>query len=88
METISRETKFKLNTISSLLLQFTTVVCGFILPRLILASFGSTINGLVSSISQFLSIIALLEMGVGAVMQSSLYKPLSEKDKDKTTMLS
>lgn len=70
------------NTISSLVFQITTVICGFILPRLILQSFGSEVNGLVNSITQFLGVIAFLELGVGAVVQSSLYKPLAEHDDD------
>jgi eps11R len=58
----------------------TTIICGFILPRLILGHFGTEVNGLVNSITQFLGIIAFLELGVGAVVQSSLYKPLSDND--------
>lgn len=42
--------------------------------------YGSEVNGLVNSITQFLGIISFLELGVGAVVQSSLYKPLAEKD--------
>ena len=68
------------NTISSIVFQVTAVICGFVLPRLILEHFGSEVNGLVSSITQFLQIIAFLELGIGAVVQSSLYKPLAEKD--------
>lgn len=68
------------NTAASLIAQITTFVCGFILPRLFLQHYGSEVNGLVNSISQFLSVIAFLELGVGAVVQSSLYKPLAEKD--------
>ena len=68
------------NTVSSLIAQITTLICGFILPRLFLQHYGSEVNGLVNSISQFLSVIAFLELGVGAVVQSSLYKPLAEKD--------
>ena len=74
--------KMMLNTITSLLLQATTVICGFILPRMILASYGSDVNGLVQSISQFLGIITFLELGVGQVIQSALYKPLARKDKE------
>lgn len=74
--------RLKLNTITSLVLQFVTVICGFILPRLILESFGSEINGLVNSITQFLGVITLLDFGVGAVVQSALYKPLAENDTD------
>lgn len=70
------------NSISSFVLQLTTIICGFILPRLILDSFGSEVNGLVNSITQFLSVIAFLDLGVGAVFQSSLYKPLVQKDNE------
>lgn len=72
--------KLALNTITSVLFQITTLICGFILPRLILSTYGSETNGLVSSINQFLSMIGFLELGVGAVIQSSLYKPLADQD--------
>lgn len=68
------------NTAASLIAQITTLICGFILPRLFLQHFGSEANGLVNSIAQFLSVISFLELGVGAVVESSLYKPLAEKD--------
>lgn len=78
----NRGKKLALNTVTSLSLQVVTVICGFILPRLILGKFGSDVNGLVNSIAQFLGVITLLDLGVGAVVQSSLYKPLAENDKD------
>ena len=77
-----RGKKLALNTITSLGLQVISVICGFILPRLILESFGSDVNGLVNSITQFLGVITLLDLGVGAVVQSALYKPLAENDTD------
>lgn len=76
---MERKRRLALNTCSSLIFQIVTIICGFILPRLILKSFGSEVNGLVNSISQFLAIISFLELGVGAVIQSSLYKPLADK---------
>ena len=68
------------NSILPLVYQVTMIICGFILPRLILGHFGTEVNGLVNSITQFLAIISFLELGVGAVVQSSLYKPLADKD--------
>lgn len=68
------------NTISSLGLQVVTVISGLILPKLIMQSYGSSVNGLVNSIAQFLGFITFLELGVGAVVQSALYKPLAEND--------
>ena len=67
--------------------QLTTIVCGFILPRLILNAFGSNVNGLVNSITQFLGIISFLELGVGAVVQSALYKPLAAKNQDEVSKI-
>ena len=75
-----RKKRLKLNTISSLANQIITIVCGIILPRLILVTYGSEVNGLINSITQFLQIIAFLELGVGAVVQSALYKPLAQRD--------
>ena len=70
---------------ASLLSQITALVCGFILPRLFLEYFGSEVNGLVNSITQFLGVISFLELGVGAVVQSSLYKPLADGDKQQVS---
>ncbi|NJE41514.1 sugar isomerase, partial [Faecalicoccus pleomorphus] len=77
-----RKKRLIYNTVSSLIFQVTTIVCGFILPRLILNAFGSNVNGLVNSITQFLGIISFLELGVGAVVQSALYKPLAENSQN------
>lgn len=77
---INRATKLKWNTIASLSMQIMTVLSGFILPRLILKTYGSDVNGLVNSVSQFLGVISLLDLGVGSVVQSALYKPLAEKN--------
>lgn len=78
-----RSKKAVINIISSLLLQLTNVICGFIVPRLIIQSFGSSANGLVTSITQFLAYITLLESGFGPVVKSILYKPIANKDKRK-----
>ena len=58
-----------------------TLVCGFILPRLIISHYGSYTNGLLSSITQFLAFFSMMEMGVGAVTRASLYDPLARNDK-------
>ena len=77
-----RTKKLILNSVLSLLYEVVAVVCGLVLPRLILQSFGTDVNGLVNSISQFLSVISFLDLGVAAVVQSALYKPLANKDND------
>lgn len=75
-----RTKKLARNTMSSMIYQVMTIGCGFILPRLMLSCYGSEVNGIVNSITQFLQIVAFLDLGVGAVVQSSLYKPLANND--------
>lgn len=70
------------NIISSLLQQIITIICGLILPRAIIGTYGSNVNGLISSITQFLAYITLLEAGIGPVIKSVLYKPIANKDKN------
>ena len=72
-----------LNMISGMVLQFFTLVSGFILPKIILTCFGSEVNGLVSSLNQFLSYITLVEGGITGVIIANLYKPIVEQDNNK-----
>ena len=79
--------KIKTNLIVSIVYQLVAMVYGFILPRLILEQFGSEANGLTQSIKQFLGIISFLDMGVGQVVRSALYKPLEQKDHDQISRI-
>lgn len=69
-----------LNIFAAFLLQFANIAYGFIIPKLILSTFGSEVNGLVSSINQFLNYISLVEGGLGSVYLTALYKPLAKND--------
>ena len=79
--------KLSYNTIMGVLNQVIVLACNFILPRQILLSYGSETNGLITSITQFLGFITLMEMGVGAVVQAALYKPLAEQDHDQLSRI-
>lgn len=76
-----------LNMVSGLLLQLCTLISGFIIPKIILSYFGSEVNGLVSSLNQFLSYITLVEGGISGVIVANLYKPLVERDNDKLSSI-
>lgn len=71
------------NMLSGLLLQIATIISGFIVPRIILSYFGSDVNGLVSSINQFLTYITLVEGGVSGVIAANLYHPLVSNNAEK-----
>lgn len=75
------------NIVSSIIQQIIGVVCGFIVPRLILSAFGSNVNGVVTSITQFLGYITLLEVGISPVVKAALYKPIVKCDKEKIEKL-
>ena len=68
------------NTLSRLLLAVVAAVAGLIIPRLVLSHFGSDYYGVITSIAQFMSYIAVLALGAYSVTQSALYKPLTEND--------
>lgn len=76
----ARNKRAKLNIVVSLLKQVVTMVCGLIVPRLMLVAFGSEVNGAMSSIAQFLSYITLIEGGVGGIARAALYEPLAHQD--------
>ena len=76
-----------LNMISGFLLQLCNLISGFIIPKLILSYFGSEVNGLVASLNQFLSYIALVEGGISGVVVANLYKPLVDGDDEKISSI-
>ena len=76
-----------LNTITTLLLQIVTIISGFLIPKIIIDAFGSEVNGLVSSIGQFLSYISLVEGGITGVIMASLYRPLIMHDNKKISAI-
>lgn len=69
------------NIFSSLFCQVIAIIYGLIVPILIIKTFGSNINGLVTSITQFLNYIILLEAGIGPIIKNALFKPLVDKNK-------
>lgn len=68
------------NVSFSLLLQLVTALSGIIIPRFFIALYGSSVNGLVSSITQFINCMGLVEAGIGAAGTVALYSPLAEGD--------
>ena len=68
------------NVSSNLLCQITAIISGFIVPRFFLLEYGSEINGIVISISQFVSYLTLVEVGISQAAVLSLYKPVAEKN--------
>lgn len=77
---MNRTQKFALNSSTTAIYQIVAMVLGFITPGLMIKTYGSEINGLVSSINQFISYISLVEAGLSGAAVYSLYKPLANND--------
>ena len=77
---MNRTQKFALNSLATAVSQIVVMISGLITPRLMIATYGSEVNGLVSSLNQFISYIALVEAGIGGAAVFSLYKPLAENN--------
>lgn len=68
------------NVMASAGLQVINMASGIIVPRLMLVYYGSEINGLVSSIVQFISYFNIVEAGLGGAVIFSLYRPLADRN--------
>lgn len=75
-----RSKKVIKNSMAGFLYVLTAVICELIIPRLILGVFGSKYNGITSSITQFLSCIALMKAGIAGVSRAALIKALAQQD--------
>ena len=78
-----RLNKLKLNSALGVIYQACAIIVNLVLPRFFLKYYGSDVNGLISSITQFLAFINLADMGISAIISSALYKPLADNDNEK-----
>lgn len=74
--------KIKRNLLVGIGGQIVALVLGILLPRLIITSYGSEINGLLSSVTNIYAYIALVEAGVAAASSQALYKPIAENNRE------
>lgn len=72
------------NIVFGLLNQSITIVFGLILPRMFIMSYGSEVNGLISSVNQIYVYVALLEAGIGTASLQALYKTIAADDVNAT----
>lgn len=82
-----RSKKALINTVSGLAYEVAAVICGLILPKLIIEGLGDSTNGVTQAIVQFLSCIALMKAGVGGVTRAALYKALANNDTEKISAI-
>ncbi len=75
------------NFIVSLLSQMIIVFLCIIIPRIIIIHYDSDTNGLLSTITQVFTYMALLESGISLATRNALFKPLKENNKEEISIV-
>lgn len=75
------------NIIVSLLYRIITIISGFVISKILLSSYGSEINGYISSSKTILGYLSLLELGLSGASVYSLYPCLATKDDKQTSII-
>lgn len=77
LKNISKSIK---NIVWGLVYQIIIILFGLVLPRMFILNYGSEVNGLLSSVNQIYTYVALLEAGVGGASLQALYKTIAKND--------
>ena len=76
----SMHRKIKKNLVLSVISKIIIFVLGLLIPRLIISSYGSEINGVLSTSKNILTYLALIEGGISGAAMQGLYGPIGKKD--------
>ena len=75
------------NILSGIVLQIITIILGIILRKIMLNSLGLEYIGLNSVLSNIVSMLGIVELGIGLAISYSLYEPLARGDFAKVTII-
>ena len=75
-------TNIQKNVVFGLFGQIIILALGIVIPRLILVSYGSEFNGLVTTVTQIFAYVALLEAGIGNAAINAFYKPIIDENRN------
>lgn len=70
------------NVIYGVLGQIITIALGIVVPKLVLDSYGSEVNGLLNTVSQIFVCFSLLEAGIGVASLQALYTPMATDNRN------
>ena len=73
--------KTAINTCIALASQAIAVIAGLFLPQALMLCYGSSTNGLITSLQQIVSYLTLIEGGLTGSLSFALYKPIADGDK-------
>lgn len=75
------------NIFVSIISKVALLAFGFIVPRIIITAYGSDMNGLLGTVTQIFSYMALLQAGIGQATLNMLYKPIANGDKEEVSLI-
>ena len=75
------KSKFVKNVLFGFGGQAVILILGIFVPRIMIKSYGSDVNGLLNTVTQIFTYMALLEAGIGQSARNALMKPLSQQNK-------
>lgn len=83
----SRVKNTLLSTFLNIFEQIVYMIFGLVVPRLIIKTFGSDVNGLTAFITQILNIFSLLQAGTVGASIFALYEPLAKKNFEQVNVI-
>lgn len=84
---MSRLKYASINATTSLFLSISAIAIGFIAQRVFINTLGTTYLGINGLFTNIVSMLALAELGLGSAIYYHLYKPLADKDNERTKSL-
>lgn len=75
------------NILSGFCGQLIVIILGILIPRIMISSYGSDVNGLMATVTQIFSYLALLEAGIGQSARIALYGPITESNEKNISLV-
>ena len=75
------------NAITAVIMQISVILFGFIIQKVLLNYLGLEYTGLNSLFSNIISMLAIVELGIGSAITFHLYKPIAENDRQQIKIL-
>ena len=75
------------NAIVSVILNLVSIIIGFVAQRIFIKILGTEYLGINGLFSNVLSMLSIVELGIGSAIIYNLYKPIAEKDEEKVKSL-
>lgn len=73
--------RIRKNVVTGFVGQLVVLILGLIIPRIMIGSYGSDINGLMSTVGQIFTYMTLLEAGIAQSARNALFRPITNNDR-------